>query len=72
MACQCIEKLNELWLPHGQMVDTALWTDLRTDEKTLTVRIKSVVTQPKRGRRAEAIVPSFCPFCGVAYKQATS
>lgn len=68
MACECIVKLNELWRPHGQMVDTAVWMNLETEAKTITVKIKSVVTQPKRGRRAETVMPTFCPFCGVAYK----
>ena len=68
MACRCIEALNQVWSEHGHMVDTALWMDLETQEQTVTVRIKSVVTQPKKGRKAEVIMPTYCPFCGVAYK----
>lgn len=63
MACNCLQDMNKLLAEHnGRVCETIMWS---TGDVRPTLMIEKI---KPRGKQPPAALPSFCPFCGVAYK----
>lgn len=60
MACDCINKMNELLQPHN----AALVTNILSTPKAF---VETYVLAPKRGAKAPKVQATYCPFCGAKY-----
>lgn len=64
-ACQCAEEVDEKLAERNTRLMRALV--FRPPGERLM--IETEVIEKKRGARATAIFPSFCPFCGTKYPE---
>lgn len=66
--CNCITKVNKLLEERNTVLDSTL---ILKRGATSRVAVRTSIRTPKRGARPCTMIASFCPFCGVKYKEAT-
>ena len=70
MACNCIEEINlELKERQGGRMSVALFITKKgiVDRPAIEILRCDTGNAERRSGKARRVVPSFCPFCGVAY-----
>ncbi len=66
MPCDCIDTMQTLLEPENtKLALTIQWSSGQAFPTIQTEKISS------RGKRPAVVVPSYCPFCGKAYKSET-
>ena len=69
MACNCIEETNKLLAEQGMNTRLQTMTLFNDSGIRQTVFLGTEVVEKKRGARPKSFIPTFCPFCGVAYEK---
>lgn len=74
MACDCIEKANELLAPHNTKLTEHIVIEREGDavsglRSTIALGVEKI--EP-RGNRPTMMVATYCPLCGVRYVPATN
>jgi hypothetical protein len=69
--CRCVSKVTLLLAKQNeQLCLTFRWNTKRDDLRALPT-ISTERLDPKKRTRRYVLVPSYCPFCGVAYPKET-
>ncbi|HEY4529345.1 MAG TPA: hypothetical protein VIG97_03300 [Luteimonas sp.] len=66
MACECLDTIDSKLAEAGANTKVKRAFFLGS-EISMTVAIGSELTEKKRGAKAWALKPTFCPFCGLHY-----
>jgi hypothetical protein len=64
--CDCITLTQEALAPRN--TELVLVLSL-TGKRPTTVSIQTQLIEKKRGARALAVIPTYCPFCGEKYPE---
>lgn len=67
-ACACIDDINTRLKAGGHNTQLSTLYTLRDSGLGRSIKIATEVIEKKRGAKPLAMVPSYCPFCGVNLK----
>jgi hypothetical protein len=70
MNCDCISKFNALFAEHNGRLELNFMIDTKTGEMRETVRLSVEKINKHIRKRPPTVAPTFCPFCGVRYREA--
>ena len=70
MTCDCIEKFDEKLADRNSKIQCSFWFPRNGEAAYTTVFIPTEKIN-KRNRDKCAVAPTYCPFCGIKYQEAT-
>lgn len=70
MACECIDKCDELFEKRGDPTRVGALLSLSGAPPKVIVATYIPDGRRPRGKRATTLAAAFCPFCGKAYEAA--
>lgn len=62
-SCRCIARINKKLAEYGAELDL-----LFNVRGAVSLHIATVRLRPETRKRPPRVIPSYCPFCGRAYK----
>lgn len=65
--CNCIEEINTLLADRNSKLATTIRFGSKPGEPSVLVTIQCDKINTRAKGRPPAIVPSFCPFCGISF-----
>lgn len=69
MACECMARFNERLADHNTRIVEMISLSGNLTEALCTPHIEVEKIDAKKRGRAMGVIATFCPFCGVRYRQ---